>query len=82
LQRWKQANSRRQFIYLFFFAVLLVWSFSGGDSHNLPQTYSNKKKKIQDKMELMKYKYYDSPEGQDVFAKMFYTSKQCSKAGK
>ncbi len=33
-------------------------------------------------MELMKYKYYDSPEGQDVFAKMFYTSKQCSKAGK
>jgi len=33
-------------------------------------------------MEFMKYKYYDSPEGQDVFKKMFYTSKEASKAGK
>lgn len=33
-------------------------------------------------MELMKYKYYDTPDGQDCFPKMFYISKYAASVGK
>ena len=32
-------------------------------------------------MELMRYKYYDTPEGQDCFPKMFYMAKVAATCG-